>query len=130
VFRFDPRHWLEDIPVQVMSSASRGIYVNLLCRARGAERRGELSGQLIELAKSLICTTGELDRFFLEARALELVELVHGHDGRITLIDKRMAREEKAREKNRLRQARFRSRQAREKRNGLKLNAPIGRKSA
>ena len=116
-FRFDPATWLEDVSVQVMSSSSQGIYLKLLCRAWLAEVRGELSCHLNELPRLLRCTDSELELFLTEATAVELVELECERHGTVTLISKRMAKEEKSRRLNRLRQRRYRAKRACEARN-------------
>lgn len=99
--------WLRDVELQMSSSATRGIWMNALARMWFAEKKGELKGTEEKLARFLNATDVEFDVFLKEAEMLLFCYLSRNGNGIITLRNRRMYREEKKRESNRLRQERF-----------------------
>jgi len=98
--------WLRDVELQSASACSRGVWINMLARMWFANPRGELHGTREGLAKLSISTLDEFDTFWKEAQALGFCYTSQNSNGILTVRNRRMFREEKAREANRLRQQR------------------------
>lgn len=112
-FQFYPNDWLGDVELQAASSSSRGIWINALCRMWHSKTKGEIHGDETMLSRILSCTKEELAVFFREAEALGFCYVSRNPNGILTLRNRRMYREEKEREANRLRQQRhYRKRQS------------------
>jgi len=102
--------WLRDTELQMCSCSTKGIWINLLCHMWFARDRGELEGSPEEFQKLTGASTNEMDLFFKEAKRFKFCDIsVTGHNT-VTLINRRMSREDHERRK-----ARDRKRKQREK---------------
>lgn len=107
-FQFYPMDWLGDVELQTASSATRGIWINALCRMWFSRVKGELSGSQEALSKILNCSQRELETLLEENLALRFCYASRNDNGHITLRNRRMYRIEKDRNLNKLRQQKFR----------------------
>lgn len=124
--QFYPADWLQDtLP---LSLAAKGAWINILCALWGAQSRGTHTlplmgwarqiGASVEQTKAVISEL--VDMSVCDCPSHQNVSSVTEHNEKITLVCRRMAREEKARESNASRQKKFRNK-------GVtpKSNAPV-----
>lgn len=90
------------------TSASRGIWINALCFMWEAKDRGKLTGTIEELAKLLGSTNGDFEQFLEDCKRHRFGD-VTVRSKFVTLINRRMYKEQKEREITRLRVREFRS---------------------
>lgn len=100
--------WLNDVELQAATASTRGIWMNALCRMWHSRSRGELTGTREKLLGLLNCTSSEFDQFLADAHETRFCDISVTDNERVTLRNRRMCREEKDRENNRLRQERHR----------------------
>lgn len=100
--------WLMDVELQATRPATRGIWMNALCRMWYSRTRGELTGTKESLPGLLNCTPQEFEQFLTDAQMSPFCHLFVTVDGKVTLRNRRMYRNEKAKENHRLRQERYR----------------------
>ena len=122
-FQFYPADWMRDTQLQMASASSRGIWINLLCAMWWAPTRGKLTGTVEDLKKLANCTAEEMLAFLEEVKRYVFANVTERHT-RITVMNRRMTREEKSRISNRLRQSRFRSRLSNAKVTSSSPNTP------
>jgi len=107
-FQFYVRDWLSDPQLKMASHQSKGIWIDLLCYMWEAPERGTLTGTVQEYCRMIGTTEPEFIRFLDEAKRLKFASVTESN-GKVTLENRRMMREEKERKNNALRQARFKS---------------------
>jgi len=107
-FQFYVKDWLGDAELQMATSASRGIWINALCFMWEAKDRGKLTGTIEELAKLLGSTNGDFEQFLEDCKRHRFGD-VTVRSKFVTLINRRMYKEQKEREITRLRVREFRS---------------------
>ena len=107
-FQFYVRDWLSDPQLKMASHESKGIWIDLLCYMWEAPDRGTLTGTTQEYCRMIGTTEPEFIRFIDEAKRLKFASVTESN-GKVTLENRRMMREEKDRKNNALRQARFKS---------------------
>ena len=100
--------WLRDVELQMASSSTRGIWMNMLCHMWFAKVRGELSGLIEKVAQICNATAEEFTVFCEEAESLDFCYFSVTDNGNVTLSNRRMSRDEKSKKQSRLRQKRFR----------------------
>jgi hypothetical protein len=76
-----------------------------------ARDRGKIEGTIESLSRLLNCSKEEFERFLKESEFYHFDDLVTHANGKVTLINRRMQRDQKDRNQNRIRQDRFRQRQ-------------------
>jgi hypothetical protein len=103
---FDTEKWLSDAQLSNCQPATRGIWIDAICRMQDS-RSGALTGTPQQLAVSLRCTESALMSAIDDLQTTGAAD-VEQRNGKITLVNRRMLRDAKAREYNRLRQKRFR----------------------
>jgi hypothetical protein len=116
--QFYTSDWLLDHAVQRLTSSGRGIWINLLCHMSENSKRGYITGSVDQLARWGGVSIEEFMAFIdclstplsPSIKPLSLCELIEHSNGDITLINRRMVRDEKARRNNAKRQRDFRSR--------------------
>lgn len=108
-FQFYPGDWLKDPALSLCSPAARGIWMDLLCAMHENGRTGELTGTVEQLARIARCSPSELQQYISELSAG--AASVTKRNGRVTITNRRMAREYKARQDARLRQQQRREKQ-------------------
>jgi len=76
-----------------------------------ARDRGKIEGTIESLSRLLNCSKEEFETFLKESEFYHFDDLVTHANGKITLINRRMQRDQKDRNHNRIRQDRFRQHQ-------------------
>jgi len=119
-FQFYPKDWLTDTELQSASASTRGIWINCLCLMWQSSIRGEIRISDIPstMARIFNCEISEVELFLKEAQDLGFCDISVTRNGNvteshknITLRNRRMYREEKDKESNRLRQQKHREKQ-------------------
>lgn len=110
-FQFYVRDWLSDPQLRQASPASRGIWIDLLCFMWEAPERGKIEGSVENIARMIGVTTEEMTGFLEEVKTLKFADVTFCNKN-VTLINRRMMREQKAKENTRLRVQRHREKQA------------------
>lgn len=132
-FQFYPGDWRRDTQVQMADMKVRGVWFEMLCCMWDSPERGKLEGKVDSLVRLLGCPTDTLIDSLNEIYMLKIgqVSAVNGNqenvtfplrvtDGNVlvTIINRRMFREEKDRNNTRNRVQKFRERQEKRKCNG------------
>jgi hypothetical protein len=107
-FQFYPGDWMKDPQVSMLSAASRGVWIDLICAMHEASRSGELCGTTDQIARIARCSTAEFIQALTDFQTTGVADVTE-RNGKVTIINRRMKREHKEREGNKLRQAKFRS---------------------
>lgn len=115
-FQFYVRDWLSDPQLRMCSHATKGIWIDLLCLMWEAPERGKIEGTVDQIAHMVASSNGDFDQFLQEALSTKFADVTLCNKN-VTLINRRMLREEKQRKNTRLRVSRFRSNAA--------CNAPV-----
>jgi len=102
--------WIKDPDLSKCSAQTRGIWIDALCAMYEAGRRGILSGTPEQLARICRCSPAEIVAAAEELKATQTA-CVTFCNGDITLVNRRMHREEKARKQARERVSRHRNRE-------------------
>ncbi|WP_027185590.1 hypothetical protein [Desulfovibrio inopinatus] len=122
-FQFYPKDWLSDASVRMCSPATRGIWIDCLCLMWDAPEKGILSGTPERLARSLGLSREEFQNFLDEAKETNLADIViendvtacHGASHQchavVTIINRRMSREQKVKDSARIRKKNQRERE-------------------
>lgn len=113
-FQFYVKDWLSDPQLGFCSPSTRGIWVDVLCFMYWENGKGVLQATDQKWAQLCRCTLQEFKLFFNEAtkyRFCDISEVVTNDNRIITIMSRRMVREYNDKEKNRLKQARYRKRQ-------------------
>ncbi len=108
--------WLKDPQLSMCLPATRGIWADAIAAMHENGRCGTLSGTPDQLVRVLRCDVPALLAAVDDLQSTGAADVTH-RNGQITLTNRRMQREAKSRELNRLRQLRYRSDQ--------KNNAPV-----
>ena len=106
-FQFYPADWLRGTQLQMATLTSQGIWINLLCAMWWAPERGVLTGTVEELRRLVKANPRQFSQFLQDVSGLKFADL-QTSDTSVTLISRRMVREEKARKSGAERQARMR----------------------
>lgn len=115
-FQFYPGDWMKDPQVSMLSAASRGVWIDLLCAMHEAGRSGKLCGTTEQLARIARCSTAEFVQALTDFQTTGVADVTERNE-KVTVINRRMKREHNEREGNKIRQAKFR--------NNAKNNAQI-----
>jgi uncharacterized protein YdaU (DUF1376 family) len=102
--------WKKDTALSLCSTSTRGIWIDLLCAMHDAGSVGRLSGTIEQLSVLARCSPTEMSTALSEITSTQAASVAH-HNGIVTVINRRMDREAKARES-----ARKRMKRSREKR--------------
>lgn len=105
-FQFYPNDWsrdLEEHPLEI-----EGAWIRICCKLWWAETRGQLKRTPDQWAKVLRVDATECDRILNYIEEWKIGDVSRNGNGEVTLISRRMMRDDKDRELNRLRQERFR----------------------
>lgn len=106
-FQFYPGDWMKDPKVSMLSAASRGVWIDLLCAMHEADRSGELCGTTEQFARITRCSTVEFVQALTDFQTTGVADVTE-RNGKVTVINRRMKREFKEKESNKLRQSKFR----------------------
>jgi uncharacterized protein YdaU (DUF1376 family) len=101
-FQFYPGDWLRDTQVQMSTMETRGVWFELLCNMWFAPQRGKIEGDKTEVCRLLGCDRQVFDRALDEIIRLKIADVTNGNK-KVTIINRRMSREQNIRESTRLR---------------------------
>lgn len=105
--QFDVGKWLSDSELSSCLPATRGIWMDLLCRMHNLDRCGQVVGTCEQLARQCRCTPAEMSIAIEDIKHTNTAE-VHERDGVWTIICRCMRAEYNARKNKKLRNDRFR----------------------
>lgn len=109
--------WLKDPDLSKCSPGTRGIWIDGICAMHEDGRRGVLSGTPEQLARICRCSPDEIETAANELKATNAATVTI-RNGVVTLVNRRMQREEKVREMTRKRVSRHRARKTPEDNSG------------
>lgn len=107
-FKFYPTWWLGDTELSKCSSATRGVWMDLLCAMHQSGRSGELRGTTDQIARLTRCSTAELTQALTELQATGTADVTFRNND-VTVINRLMKREAKSRSDTALRVKKHRS---------------------
>lgn len=107
--KFFPGDFIKD--TRGLSPSTKGIWIDLICFVWGNEPRGQITAEFDSLRRMLGCSEDELNRALSEFINHKVCEVVTESNGFVTVISRRIKREEKNRENTKLRVERFREKQ-------------------
>jgi len=107
-FKFFPTWWLGDTELSKCSSATRGVWMDLLCAMHQSGRSGELRGTTDQIARLARCSTAELIQALTELQTTGTADVTFRNND-VTVINRLMKREAKARIDTALRVKKHRS---------------------
>lgn len=111
-FQFYTKDWLGDPQLRAASGLTRGFWMDFICYMWDEPERGKLTRTPQELARMVGAENGQIDEFLEEAKRLGFCDISVTDNGNVTLCNRRMFRNDKEKEYNRLRQQRYRESQA------------------
>jgi len=106
-FQFYPRDWLADPQLRQASPATRGIWIDCLCFMWESSERGKLVGTPESLSRLLGITPEEFKAFLDEIMLLDVGDVTLCNK-KVTLANRRMVRDENARNNTKKRVQRHR----------------------
>lgn len=108
-FQFYPKDWRGDSQLQMASLATRGAWHEMICCMWDAPERGKLTGTKDGLARLLGCSLSDFEFAINEITSLNIGTVTESH-GNITVICRRMVRDESERTGSRKRSYKYRER--------------------
>lgn len=108
-FQFYPADWLQD--TRSLSLSAKGAWIDLLCAMWRAQNRGKLTLPMIGYARLIGATAEQAKAVIDELTDMQVCNIVTERNGNITLINRRMVRENSQRISNALRLQRWRNKQ-------------------
>lgn len=114
-FPFYPADWIRD--TRLLSPAAKGVWADTLCAMHWSRPRGRMTSSMVGWARLWGTTVDHAGELLNELVTHTICDSETRDDGNVTLVNRRMAREEAAKESARSRVERFRK-----KRSG---NAPV-----
>jgi hypothetical protein len=108
-FQFYVKDWLTDPQLRMCSHTTKGIWIDLLCLMWEAPEKGKLEGSVEQLSRMVAASNGDFEQFLEEAQSTNFATVTL-HNKKVTIINRRMQREERERESHRKRQDRYRQR--------------------
>ena len=96
-FQFYVKDWLSDPELQKAHPATRGIWINLLCYMWDAPERGKLETDTREMCQLGSCLPEDVKLFFSDTERLNFCDMTRNSHGVVTLINRRMQRDNKYR---------------------------------
>lgn len=93
--QFYPADYLRD--TRCLSMASRGAWVDILCTLWNAKKRGQKTLSLEGWAGELGKPAAEVSLYLLDLESHEIGKFIHEKDEKITIICRRMVREDRTR---------------------------------
>lgn len=107
-FKFFPTWWLGDTELSKCTSATRGVWMDLLCAMHQSGRSGELRGTTDQIARLARCSTAELTQALTELQTTGTADVTFRNND-VTVINRLMKREHKERKDTALRVMKHRS---------------------
>lgn len=113
-FQFYPGDWLRDTQVQMASMETKGVWIQMLCNMWFSPAKGELNGSWTSLSRLLGCDIETLQKTVKEIKEYGIADVTCNGDvtksnNDVTIINRRMYREDKARKDTALRVQKHRS---------------------
>lgn len=105
-FQFYPGDWIQD--TRILTPLTRGIWIDMLCFMWRSNERGKVEGTPEQLARMLSCKQEEIEISIKELSVTKIADVTNGN-GCVTVINRRMFREEKTRTSTRCRVQKFRN---------------------
>jgi hypothetical protein len=109
-FQFYPSDYIRD--TRALSPLARGVWMDMLCFMWYAPERGILTGTKSDFQRQLSCTGDEFEVAINEIITKKVADVTLGNgecNAIVTVINRRMYKQEKERESTRLRVKRFRN---------------------
>jgi uncharacterized protein YdaU (DUF1376 family) len=100
-FQFYPGDWLRD--TQVLSATARGAWISILVAMWDRKPRGHFSGSVRELSRVMGTSEAETEAVLVEFECHDTCDLKRDGNGFVTLVSRRMVRDEKERGLTRVR---------------------------
>ena len=97
-----------DPEYHMMSWSARGVWIEMLCLMHFSNERGKLEGDKEQIARMIGCTNGDFDNALKEISVTKTGDVTE-RNNLVTIINRRMYREQKERENTRLRVQKYRS---------------------
>lgn len=97
---------------RILTPATRGLWVDMLGFMWYAEERGKLQGTYSQYSRLLSCTESEASEAIKELSVTKVADVTHSNgdgNGVVTVVNRRMFREQKSKESTRLRVQRHRN---------------------
>lgn len=113
-FQWYPNDYLRD--TRILSLSSRGAWADMLNYMWYSEERGVLSGTVEQFSRMLSCSKNEIEGVLEELNVTKVADVTN-RNGIVTVINRRMLREEKERNSTRLRVQKYRNAQCNESSN-------------
>ncbi len=110
--KFFAGDWLKDPALSLCAPATRGIWMDLLCGMHELNSGGKLIGTRDQLARLARCTTEEMTKTLRDLSITKTAN-VSERNGIVTVVNRRMRRQDKLREQSNLRKMRFRQKRTR-----------------
>jgi hypothetical protein len=107
-FKFNPSWWMSDTELSKCTSATRGVWIDLLCAMHQSGRSGELRGTTDQIARLARCSTAELTQALTELQATGTADVTFRNND-VTVTNRLMKREAKTRTDTALRVKKHRS---------------------
>ena len=107
--KFFPTDYLAD--TRGLSPSDKGIWMDLICFAWDSPKRGQISADKDTFCRMLGCSMEELNHSFVTFMSRGVCQVSENGHGDVTVISRRMSREEKERESARLRKQREREKE-------------------
>lgn len=107
-FQFYIKDWLSDPQLKMASHTSKGVWIDILCYLWQSQTRGEIVGTKDQIQRMIGCSRQDLEQFLDDAQRLAFCDISVTDNATVTVRNRRMYREEKERQNNRVRQQRHR----------------------
>lgn len=107
-FQFYPGDWLKDPAVTLCQPATRGVWMDLLCRMYESDRSGVLTGTRDQIARLGRCSTAELVLALDDLRTSKAAD-VTDRNGMVTVVCRRIKKAADERKNAALRQRNHRA---------------------
>jgi uncharacterized protein YdaU (DUF1376 family) len=108
-FQFYPGDWVQD--TRILSLQARGAWIDLLCVMWRSPERGNLTLTYVDYSRIFGTSVDQTKAAISELVEKKICDAVTNGNGTVTLINRRMAREEKERESTRYRVHKFRNKE-------------------
>jgi hypothetical protein len=105
-FQFYPGDWFKDVPLQMASLHTKGFWFEMLLHMWDAPERGKLEGTKEQICRLMMCQDGDFDKAMEEIVDLKIADVTLA-DKKMTIINRRMFREQKFRINHKDRQVRY-----------------------
>lgn len=112
-FQFYTGDWLKDPELSMCSPSTRGIWIDLLCAMHEMDRSGQITGTTEQLARLCRCTAVNFVQALEELKATNTATVTE-RNGKVTVINRRMKREDRERKSRNERALRYRQKMKRE----------------